>query len=122
MSALTQDIYAILRKRQLCERIGLSPAQVYAMLDPKSASHDPTFPHQIRLGPGAVGWLEHEIQGWLETRIKISRSERKLRHASERQADTVDECCTAPACLNRQSRGSEVVSFDAVLDMHGGAA
>jgi len=105
MSALTQATFVILRKRQLCARIGLSPAQVYAMLDPKSPSHDPTFPHQIRLGPGAVGWLEHEIQGWLETRIKISRSERKLKHAPERQAPTTDERCTAPACLSRQSRG-----------------
>jgi prophage regulatory protein len=63
----------ILRKRQLCARIGLSPAQVYAMLDFKSSSYDPTFPRQIRLAASAVGWLEHEIQAWLETRVKLSR-------------------------------------------------
>lgn len=83
MLELTQAIFVILRKRQLCERIGLSPAQVYAMLDSKSPSHDPTFPRQIRLGAGAVGWLEHEIQAWLENRVMISRSESKSRHASE---------------------------------------
>jgi prophage regulatory protein len=79
MSASIQGIYVILRKRQLCERIGLSPAQVYAMLDAKSSSHDPSFPHQIRLGASyrssAVGWLEHEVQAWLEARVQSSRGE-----------------------------------------------
>ncbi len=79
MSELIQAIYVVLRKRQLCQRIGLSPAQVYAMLDSKSPSHDPTFPQQIKLGASnrasAVGWLEHEIQAWLEARVKSSRGE-----------------------------------------------
>lgn len=82
MHELTQSTFVILRKRQVCERIGLSPAQIYAMLDLKSPSHDPNFPRQIRLGAGAVGWLEHEIQAWLENRVKISRSERKSKHAA----------------------------------------
>lgn len=73
MSALIQSFY-VLRKRQLCERIGLSPAHVYAMLDKKSASFDPSFPRQIRLGAAAVGWLEHEVQAWLEARVNASRA------------------------------------------------
>lgn len=76
MSDLIHDPLTILRKRQLCARIGLSPAQVYAMLDPKCSSYDPTFPKQVRLAVSAVGWLEHEIQAWLETRIKLSREGR----------------------------------------------
>lgn len=73
MSDLIPSPLTILRKRQLCARIGLSSAQVYAMLDPKSSSYDPTFPKQVRLAASAVGWLEHEIQAWLETRVKLSR-------------------------------------------------
>jgi prophage regulatory protein len=69
-----QSAFTILRKRTLCQRIGLSPAHVYAMLDPKSSSHDPSFPRQIRLGAAAVGWLEHEVQAWLESRVSVSRS------------------------------------------------
>jgi prophage regulatory protein len=80
MSTLIQSVYVILRKRQLCQRIGLSPAHVYAMLDSKSPSHDPSFPRQIRLGASnrssAVGWLEHEVQAWLEARVHSSRGER----------------------------------------------
>ncbi|WP_081897772.1 AlpA family transcriptional regulator [Massilia sp. BSC265] len=82
MSAVIQATFVILRKRQLCERIGLSPAQVYAMLDSKSSSYDPSFPRQIRLGgsnrSSAVGWLEHEVQAWLEGRVKSSRAERTI--------------------------------------------
>ncbi|PUA19562.1 AlpA family transcriptional regulator [Glaciimonas sp. PCH181] len=68
MSELIQAVYAILRKRQLCQRIGLSSAQIYAMLDTNSPSHDPTFPCQIRLGASAVGWFEHEVEAWLASR------------------------------------------------------
>ncbi len=71
MSELIQAVYVILRKRQLCQRIGLSPAQVYAMLDPKSPSHDPAFPRQIRLGASAVGWFEHEVEAWLTSRPRV---------------------------------------------------
>jgi prophage regulatory protein len=68
MSELFQPSYTILRKRQLCQRIGLSSAQVYAMLDKNSPSHDPAFPRQIHLGASAVGWFEHEVEGWLASR------------------------------------------------------
>lgn len=74
MSTLIQSIYVVLRMRQVCQRIGLSTAHVYAMLDKKSASFDPSFPRQIRLGAAAVGWLEHEVQAWLEARVNASRA------------------------------------------------
>jgi predicted DNA-binding transcriptional regulator AlpA len=90
MSALIQAIFVILRKRQVCERIGLSPAQVYAMLDSKSPSYDPSFPQQIRLGgsnrTSAVGWLEHEVQAWLEARVRSSRGE-STNHDSNRSTN-----------------------------------
>ncbi|WP_137173014.1 AlpA family transcriptional regulator [Massilia sp. HP4] len=78
------NIFTILRKRELCSRIGLSSAQIYAMLDPKSSSYDPTFPKQIRLGASAVGWLEHEVQGWLEARVKLSREDKEEQQKSSR--------------------------------------
>lgn len=73
MSASTKIPFTVLRRKPLCARIGLSAAHVYAMLDPKSPSYDPSFPRQIRLGVTAVGWLEHEIQAWLELRVIASR-------------------------------------------------
>jgi prophage regulatory protein len=32
-----------------------------------------TFPKRISLGGRAVGWLENEIQEWLQQRIEASR-------------------------------------------------
>ena len=34
-----------------------------------------TFPEKISLGSRAVGWLETEIQDWLDERISVSRKE-----------------------------------------------
>lgn len=91
MSAVIQATFVILRKRQVCARIGLSPAQVYAMLDSKSPSYDPSFPRQIRLGrsnrSSAVGWLEHEVQAWLESRVQSSRGQRAI-HEFNRSTST----------------------------------
>ena len=34
-----------------------------------------TFPRQISLGPRAVGWLESEIQEWIDSRIQSRDAE-----------------------------------------------
>ena len=62
--------------REVVERTGLSDTTIYAKLtrNPKRpADYDPTFPRPIRLGARAVGWLEHEIDGWLKSRIEQRR-------------------------------------------------
>lgn len=27
------------------------------------------FPKRVQLGPGAIGWLEHEVDAWIEARV-----------------------------------------------------
>jgi prophage regulatory protein len=102
------NIFTILRKRQLCARIGLSSAQIYAMLDPKSPSYDPTFPTQVRLGASAVGWLEHEVQDWLEARIKLSREDKEQQQTSGRSVKAqknpkAAECIPEQPCKNLEA-------------------
>ena len=46
---------------------GLSRSTVYNRISEGS------FPAPISLGGRAVGWIEAEIQGWLEERIQASR-------------------------------------------------
>jgi prophage regulatory protein len=46
---------------------GLSRSTVYNRISEGS------FPTPISLGGRAVGWIEAEIQGWLEDRIQASR-------------------------------------------------
>lgn len=33
-----------------------------------------TFPKPVKIGPRAVGWVEEEIDQWIESRIAASRS------------------------------------------------
>jgi prophage regulatory protein len=69
-----RNILTILRLKQVRVRTGLARATLYDKLDPKSSRYDPTFPRQVKIGPKAVGWIESEIQGWIESRINASRA------------------------------------------------
>jgi prophage regulatory protein len=57
----------ILRRPQVEERTGLSRSTIYARMQ------FGTFPRPILLGDRAVGWLEHEIDDWIDQRIRQSR-------------------------------------------------
>lgn len=63
---------AILRLPAVKARCGLSRSSIYARVAQGS------FPKQVKLGgPRAVGWVESEIQQWLEQRIAASRTDTK---------------------------------------------
>ena len=64
----------ILRLKQVMERTGLSRSTIYDRMSPNSPRHDPTFPTQISLGGDAVGWVDTEIDAWLQRRIAADRS------------------------------------------------
>jgi prophage regulatory protein len=68
-SALT-----ILRRKQVQARTGLPVSTMYCMMDKSSPYYDPTFPTQIRLSASSVGWIESEVEAWIESRIRASRS------------------------------------------------
>lgn len=55
----------ILRIEQVEARTGLKRSAIYDRLNKNSPRYDPTFPKQVGLGPGAVGWYEDEITGWV---------------------------------------------------------
>ena len=60
----------ILRRPTVSERTGLSRSTIYLRISKK------TFPAPISLGGRAVGWIEEEIQTWLEQQIESSRAEK----------------------------------------------
>ncbi len=64
----------ILRRRDLEARLRLSRSTIYDKLNPKSPRYDETFPKPIRLGEASVGWLSHEVDAWLASRIELSRA------------------------------------------------
>jgi prophage regulatory protein len=53
----------ILRREQVSDRVGLSPAQIYNLVSTGN------FPKPITLSANRVGWLEHEVTEWLKQRI-----------------------------------------------------
>ena len=57
----------ILRLPLVRERTGLSRSSIYLRIS------EGRFPRPISLGERAVGWLESEINEWLNRRIEASR-------------------------------------------------
>ena len=68
MTIQGQNPLSILRRKQVESRTGLSRSTIYARIAEGS------FPRPIDLGGGrAVGWVEAEIEAWLQSRIESSR-------------------------------------------------
>lgn len=63
----------ILRRKQVEQRTGLSRSTIYLRV----AQGD--FPKAVSLGARAVGWLESEIEDWLNCRVEMSRGSREPR-------------------------------------------
>ena len=60
-------INRILRLPEVRSRTGLSRSSLYERM------HEKTFPSSISLGGRNVGWLESEIDAWIDNRVKESR-------------------------------------------------
>lgn len=66
----------ILRLPEVSAKIGLSRSAIYARLDKKSRYYDATFPEPIPLGHTPrppVGWIETEIDAWVERLVRDAR-------------------------------------------------
>jgi prophage regulatory protein len=58
----------ILRLPDVCRLTGLKRSMIYQL------QAENRFPHSVKLGIRAVGWLEHEVQAWITARIDDSRA------------------------------------------------
>lgn len=63
----------MLRIDQVKLKIGLSKSTIYSKLDSKSPFHDPAFPKRVRLGANSIGFIEAEIDAWIQSRVNFSR-------------------------------------------------
>ena len=62
-------MHTILRLPDVKRSTGLSRSTIYLRIS------QGTFPKPVSLGWRAVGWLEAEVQQWLQRRMEASRSE-----------------------------------------------
>ena len=60
----------ILRKKAVCEKLG----EINEVTLWRISRADPTFPVSIQINKRIVGWLEHEIDAWLEQRAAAART------------------------------------------------
>ena len=59
--------HTILRLPAVIKRTGLSRSSIYLRIKKGE------FPASISLGARAVGWIEEDIDSWLEKQIELSR-------------------------------------------------
>lgn len=59
--------HSILRLPAVIERTGLSRSSIYERVQTGD------FPRQVNLGGRSVGWLEMDINAWIEARVMESR-------------------------------------------------
>lgn len=64
----------ILRIKTVIQICGISRSSIYQKIDPASPYHDEYFPTPLRLGASAIGWLEHEVQAWLNLRAQSRKA------------------------------------------------
>jgi prophage regulatory protein len=53
----------IIRKAELLAKVGYSAMHIYRL--EKAGG----FPKRVQLGPNSVGWVEAEIEAWIEQRM-----------------------------------------------------
>lgn len=53
---------AILRQDAVCARLGISGTTLFRWV------RSGNFPKPVRLGPNTVGWIEADVDAWLEAR------------------------------------------------------
>jgi prophage regulatory protein len=56
----------ILKEKAACQKIGKSRSSFWDSQNPKSKRFDRTMPKKVKCGARSVGWLEHELDLWLE--------------------------------------------------------
>ncbi len=63
---------ALLRRPEVERRTGLARSTLYRDI---AAG---IFPRPVRIGPGTVGWVEAEVDAWVDARIGASESRTPL--------------------------------------------
>lgn len=56
----------ILRAKDVAARLSISTVAVWYKCNPKHRLHDPDFPRPFKLSSNVTGWLENEINDYIQ--------------------------------------------------------
>jgi len=69
----------IIRRREVQHMTGRGRSDIY------SGMADGTFPKNIRIGKRSVGWIESEIQKWVQDKIEEAKKRQRVMAEAEEQ-------------------------------------
>ncbi|AYA02456.1 AlpA family phage regulatory protein [Acinetobacter sp. WCHAc010034] len=72
MNAFTGQTFQmnqIINFKEVIRLIGLSRATIYNIMNERHKQYDVTFPKQVHLTVGRVGWFAREINQWIEVKL-----------------------------------------------------
>ncbi|MNR83187.1 Prophage CP4-57 regulatory protein (AlpA) [compost metagenome] len=72
MNAITGQTFTmnqIINLKDVIQITGLSRATIYNITNKRHKQYDPTFPKQVSLTVGRVGWSALEIHMWIESKL-----------------------------------------------------
>ena len=79
--------HKILRPKEVFERVKKSRVTLWRNV------RAGTFPPPIQLGPNSIGWYEHEVEHWLETRPRRTYGA-EVPHMAEAEAGSPEAGAT----------------------------
>lgn len=53
--------------KEVVFRVGVSRAGIYRLVARARVGDEAHFPLPVQIGPGRIGWHEHEIDAWIES-------------------------------------------------------
>ena len=60
----------ILRIKDVVSMVGVARSTIYDWINSNSPRYDSTFPKPIRLGKNSVGWIQHQLVDWINSKQK----------------------------------------------------
>lgn len=59
----------VLRMKAVTDKIGVARSTIYDWMDERSKRYDASFPKPVRLGGNSIGWIESDLNQWLESKL-----------------------------------------------------
>ncbi len=60
----------ILRIKDVVSMVGVARSTIYDWINSNSPRYDSTFPKPIQLGKNSVGWIQHQLVDWINSKQK----------------------------------------------------